>query len=247
MYNADKFDIMSLDEKHQYFIESCGKLRRNGLYRYWKELAQLLDVSPNSISGAKNMNPDYLTSSLLAKIDDLLLCSEDPSISISHSPHTNVATGQSIIKVGSKDVDDQTEASDELVPVIPRRLYKEADVKVVDYIDENEDSIQWSPEVKQFPKTTCFYTVDTMAMYPHFHQGDILALKAIDRNAPIVNGEVYAIDTKELGILVRFIYDRGEEVELRSSDSTTRFESFRISRNDIFTFFRVVGLMRTNI
>ena len=194
------------------------------------------------------MNPDYLTSSLLAKIDDMLSDGES-SISINHSPNTNVATGQGCITVNNGNIDDQTDTgiSEDLVPVIPRRLYKESDVNVVNYIEENEDAVQWTPEVKQFPKTTCFYTVDTIAMYPHFHQGDILALKAISRSAPIINGEVYALDTKDLGIIVRFAYDRGDRVELRNAENATRFEAFTVMKEDIFTIFRVVGLMRTNI
>ena len=135
-----------------------------------------------------------------------------------------------------------------MIPVIPQNLYKESDVNILEYVTDEDADVQMSPAVQQFPSTTCYYQVVTSAMFPHFHQGDILALKAISRSAPIVNGEVYAIDTKELGILVRFAYDRGDSVEMRSTpERQDRFESFLIHKSDIYTIFRVVGLIRTNI
>lgn len=249
MYNAEKFDIMSIDEKHRYFMDSCGKLRRKGVFKLWKDLAEILDVSPNSISGAKNMNPDYLTSSLLVKLEDLLSSSGESSILISNFTNSNVV-GNGQLHVNSPQPPESPEEQspdEDMVPVIPTNLYKESEVNIVEYINDNEENVQWSPAVQQFPKTDVFYTVQTMAMYPHLHQGDILALKAVKRSTPIVNGELYAVDSVDLGILVRFIYDRGDRIELRGSESSDRFEPIFIDKADVYNIFRVVGLIRTNI
>lgn len=246
MYNTDKFDRMTLDEKHEFFMESYGKLRKLGVIRKWYEFAELLDVSANSISGAKNKNPDYLTSSLLAKVDDALSSYGDQSITITHSPHTNVATGHGQIAIGSAQ-EDVPIPDEDMIPVIPMKLYKEADVNILEYVQDEGNDVQMTPAIQQFPKTDCIYSVQTMAMYPHLHQGDLIALKAIPKDKPIVNGEMYAVDTKDLGILVRFAYDRGDRIELRNSDEAKRFEPFFLSKADIYTIFRVVGMIRTNI
>lgn len=208
-------------------------------------LADLLGVHINTVqnweSGKKIPNTKY---PILCK----MLNEMESKVEISHFSHSNVATGQGQINInGMQQPDDQEQPEEDLVPVIPTNLYKEADVNIVEYIQDVDNVVQMSPAVQQFPKTDMFYTVQTMAMYPHLHQGDILALKALKKRTPIVNGELYAVDTVDLGILVRFIYDRGDKIELKGSEKSDRFESFFINKDDIYNYFRVVGLIRTNI
>lgn len=142
----------------------------------------------------------------------------------------------------------QDDIDNSMVPVIPQNLYKETEVNILDYVTNPEEDVQMAHPVQQFPKTTCYYQVQTKAMFPLFYQGDILALKVISKSAPIVNGEVYAIDSNELGIIVRLAYDRGDHIEMRSpKEVEERFEPFAIDKKDIYNIFRVVGLIRTNI
>lgn len=172
----------------------------------------------------------------------------DRNISINHSPHSNVATDGGSITIGTAQPDDQSPAPEtDMVPVIPMNLYKETDVNILEYLYDEENDVPMTPAVQQFPKTDAIYSVQTMAMYPHLHQGDLLALKAIKRTTAIVNGEMYAIDTVDNGIIIRFAYDRGDHIELRASDNATRFEPMNIDKKDIFNIFRVVGMIRTNI
>lgn len=133
----------------------------------------------------------------------------------------------------------------DMVPVIPENLYKEVNVDILAFLRDGEHKFRTSPAVQQFPTTTCFYVVHTIAMYPHLHEGDILALKTLPPTAPIVNGELYAVDTSDLGLVIRFAYDRGDCIEMRSSQE--RFESFQIRKESIYSVFRIVGLIRSNI
>ena len=154
-------------------------------------------------------------------------------------------------EVNSNNIESKVNASTtdgSMVPVIPQNLYKETEVNILDYVTDPEGDVQMAYPVQQFPKTTCYYQVQTKAMFPLFYQGDILALKVISKSAPIVNGEVYAIDSNELGIIVRLAYDRGDHIEMHSpKEVEERFEPFAIDKKDIYNIFRVVGLIRTNI
>lgn len=132
-----------------------------------------------------------------------------------------------------------------MIPVIPENLYKEVNVDILEFLRNGENKFRTTPAVQQFPKTTCFYVVHTIAMYPHLHEGDVLALKALPPTAPIVNGELYAVDTSDLGLVIRFAYDRGDCIEMRSSQE--RFESFEIKKETVYSIFRIVGLIRSNI
>lgn len=207
-------------------------------------LADRLGVHINTIqnweSGKRIPNTKY------TMLCNVLREEDSHAVTISHFSHSNVV-GQGQMSVGSHSQVDEQLQEEDMVPVIPTNLYKESEVNIVEYINDEENDIHHSPAVQQFPKTDLYYTVQTMAMYPHLHQGDILALKEVKRKTPIVNGELYAVDTVDLGILVRFVYDRGEQIELRGSEKADRFEPFFLDKEDIYNMFRVVGLIRTNI
>ena len=139
---------------------------------------------------------------------------------------------------------DQGKCRD-MVPVIPEHLCKEVNFDILKHLMDKKHKFSTTPAVLQFPSTTCYYVVQTVAMYPHLHEGDILALKVLPPSAPIVNGELYAINTSELGLVVRFAYDRGNSLEMRAQQD--RFEPFEIKKETIYSIFRIVGLIRSNI
>lgn len=235
---------MNLDEKRQHLNDAFVILRQQGKIKTWSDFAELLDTNRSVLSAAKNGQEKYLTDSLMTKIDAVLTM---PNVSINHSPYSNVATGNGQINVNSMRPDEQDYPDTDMVPVIPMNLYKESDVNILEYIQDDGNDVQMTPAIQQFPKTDAIYSVQTMAMYPHLHQGDLLALKVVKRTSPIINGEMYAIDTIDNGILIRFAYDRGDYIEMKASEGADRFESFNIYKKDIFNIFRVVGMIRTNI
>lgn len=219
---------MDFDDRVVIFNDSFSELRARGIVKNYTEFAQFVGSSKNTISAAKNGNPDFLTDSLVGKIQDAMrkadiMTEEQPAIPHSH-PH----------------------GDSHLVPVIPYKLYNETGVDILKYISDPESSdVQRSKAIAQFASTSCYYFVNTSAMQPHFFPSDLLALKEVNKNAPIVNGESYLINTYDLGIILRFVYDRGDELELRSN--TDRYESFLIKKESIVNIFRVIGLIRTNI
>lgn len=220
---------MTLEERVRLLNNTYKTFRRAGVIKTWTEFAEILPTNRQVLSAAKNGNEKYLTDNLMEKCLDALESlekresEEQPAIPQSH-PH----------------------GDSHLVPVIPYKLYNETGVDILKYISDPESSdVQRSKAIAQFASTSCYYFVNTSAMQPHFFPSDLLALKEVNKNAPIVNGESYLINTYDLGIILRFVYDRGDELELRSN--TDRYESFLIKKESIVNIFRVIGLIRTNI
>lgn len=239
--------MLTTQEKISIIKDSFNTLRARGIVKTQGDFARILNISERTLSAAKHGADGYCTENLIEKIQ-AIMAEHDRQISISHSPHTNVATGQGQITIEADAGKTEVTSDVEMIPVIPQNLYKETNVNILKYVTDEDADVQMSPAVQQFPSTTCYYQVATIAMYPHFHQGDILALKAINKNVPIVNGEVYAIDTIDLGILVRFAYDRGDKIEMRpTNERSDHFEPFFIPKDQIYTIFRIVGLIRTSI
>lgn len=164
------------------------------------------------------------------------------NISINHSPHTNVATNNATI-THIPQIDYGETVETELIPMLPMKLAKDPDVSVMDYIENPDRDLTLTPAVQQFPPTTCFKICNSDAMLPDLRPGDQLALAAISNDAPIVNGELYAIDAKDIGLVTRYTYDKGDYFELRASNP--RYEPFRVKKELVYTVFRVLGLIRS--
>lgn len=253
MYNTEKFDHMSIDEKYTVFINITTALRKSGVFKKWYELANMLSVSPNSISGAKNKNPDYLTSSLLVKLKDLYeQCVLEKST-------MGFADGQirPMLVPGAMPHKSEYQDSDsgipvrpgielKLVPTIPYKTYKDANIDIQKYISDPESKLATSPVVSQFPSTDLHYFVGSDAMSPYLCPSDVLALKRVPCEH-IINGEIYVINTKTNGMIERFVYEDGDEFMLKASPGQARYTPMRIRKDEIFNLYRILGLIRTNI
>ena len=209
-------------------------LRRNNAVKTWQDFANILLVSRTALSAAKNGDEKYLTDSLMSKVADLLSRYEEKE----DQANVHAAKNSPIMLSHA--------APTNMVPVIPYKLYNEVGVNVLDYINDSRNvDVQRSQAIAQFASTSCYYFVNTTAMQPHFYPSDLLALKEVSREAPIVNGEAYLVNTLDLGVILRYIYDRGDHIELHST--AERFEHFNVPKDDIVNLFRVIGLIRTNI
>lgn len=226
--------MMTIEQKMMIFNDSFVKLRTLGVIKNYQDFAKILGVSKNSISAAKNGNEGYLTDSLISKIQGIMMQYEERE----DSANIQAAKNSPMMISKSRPAN--------LVPVIPYKLYNEVGINVMDYInDSNNADVQRSQAIAQFASTTCYYFVNTTAMEPHFYPSDLLALKEVSNDAPIINGEAYLVNTYDLGVILRYIYDRGDTIELQSTGE--RFERFSVPKNDIVNLFRVIGLIRTNI
>lgn len=238
-----------MEERIKIINDAFDLLRFKGVIKTQRDFAKLIGMGSANLCRALKGDPKYLTGNTIAKVTYAVkMYSEaDKGISINQSPNTNVATNGSYIIEGRRDVIDIPERSDNpLVPIIPYKLYNESGVNILEYIhDMTKKDVQRTPAITQFSSTTCYYFVNTGAMSPNFFPGDLLALKSIPITAPIVNGEIYAIGTNDLGIILRYAYDKGDHIEMRSS--VERFESFNLPKDQINNIFRIIGLIRTNI
>ena len=84
-------------------------------------------------------------------------------------------------------------------------------------------------------------------MAPRIRRGYLMALTRLDLSAPIINGEIYAIDTKSQGMIVRRIRDNKNGFWTCTPCDTDHFQPFDITRDDIINVFKIVGVLITNI
>lgn len=249
MYNTEKFDLMSLDEKHEYFMEITTIMRKNGVFKKWYQLAEMLFVSPNQISGAKNKNAEYLTSSLLVKISDFFDKNNDKqSVIVTDSPGSNVVNGNNNnveISAPKTTAMAMPNPNVKFVPTIPIHAYRAVNFDVMEYFKDTHDDVRMSPIVMQFPGTDCYYFVNSEDMSPNLRTNDLLCLSKLPDEAKVTNGDICILNTRYQGMLERFVYDDGDALILKSTQP--RWTDMRIPKDEIFNIFRILGGIRTNI
>lgn len=241
---------MSNEERKYKLNEIYESLIEAGIICNKKDFAKLIGANYNCLTQAMNGVDRYLTDSLLNKARYAKTQSLQ-SVSITNSPGSNVINGDHNNMEVSKP-DEQSisalaapYANMRCVPTIPIHAYRAVNFDVMQYFQETSDDLRLSPIVMQFPGTDCYYFVNSEDMSPNLRTNDLLCLSRIPDEAKVTNGDICIINTKYQGILERFVYDDGDALILKSTQP--RWTDMRIPKEEIFSIFRILGGIRTNI
>ena len=131
------------------------------------------------------------------------------------------------------------------IPVIPARLFRAPDIDTYEYVI-NSPNVERLPPVPHFQKHDMFATCPGDAMAPRICRGYLLALRKMPLDAPIVNGEIYVVDTWSSGMFLRKIVDLGDKIKF-IAENQEEFPDFEVPHSDIITIFRVVGVLIHNL
>lgn len=244
---------MTFEEKQKYIKTAFYNLRGRGIVTNWSDFAEKIGINRSYLSCAKNGDEKCLTDKLIIKIEDFIEMHSQPNISIDNSHGRNIsntiATGSSFIGASPNQAHfkDEESADDDLVPVIPHKLYKDPDTSVVEYLEQGHKDIQMAQAIHQFGPITCYKFCNSDAMYPDIRSGDLLALQAVERNAPIINGETYVLDVKGVGLLMRIVEDISDTEVLLTALNSEKYKPIKLKKDHIYTLFRIVGYTRTNV
>ena len=228
--------FMNIDEKIRIFEDSFTTLRAKGVIKTYQDFANILGVSKNSISAAKNGNETYLTDSLISKIQGLMKEYERPVV----TAEVSQVDGEGRISAMAAPYQNMR-----CIPTIPIHAYRAVNFDIMQYFQETHDDLKMSPIIMQFPGTDCYYFVNSEDMSPNLRTNDLLCLSRLPAEAKVTNGDICIINTKFQGILERFVYDEGDYLLLKSTQP--RWTDMRIPKEEIFNIFRILGGIRTNI
>lgn len=145
-----------------------------------------------------------------------------------------------------EEVIAEMETSGEIVPIeqpplVPDKIVRDPNVTVLDWVDDpdNDHSQNAFNFAKILRRTKCLIQMDNNAMAHALHQGDILFLKPFAEDSEIIDGEIYGIETKARGILIRFLYDDGDYYLTRPKN-TREFGDIRILKTDVIKKYHIV-------
>jgi hypothetical protein len=138
------------------------------------------------------------------------------------------------------DVEEPEEV--EAVPVVPRSIYTEPNVNILEYVQNND--VQMSPRIHQLSQYDLCYMVVNDEMSPYICAGDRIYLWAYPqgKERKIIDGRVYSVDTKLNGVLTRQLYKTDKGFIAKSFNP--RYADELLEWEDIFRVYRIVGVLR---
>ena len=152
---------------------------------------------------------------------------------------TNSGTMGNNVSITNNSQDAEYHETEE-IPIVPRRLYNEPNLDVLDYVNHN--NVQTSPVVKQFPTAQLWWPVYTDKMLPDYRPGDKLALLSYPQGEEcILNGDCYVVDTKQNGmILCRLEYRNNSYI----ATYTNSLMIDTLAPEQIIRIYKIMGQLR---
>ena len=231
--NSTETSIYICSKLKDYFIE-------NGMRQ--RDIANVLDVTQSAVSNQLNGRPFGINSAKKwSKTFGLninwLTTGEGPMFI--KNP-TNILKGDAHEIMGPKH-----HYTDE-IPVIPAWMFRAPSTDIYQTV-MNDPSIETLPAIPHLAPHELFARCPGDAMAPRIRRGYLMALIRSDADAPIINGEIYAVDTNSKGMIVRRIRDNKNGTWTCTPCNTDQFQPFDINRTDVINVFKIVGVLITNI
>lgn len=133
--------------------------------------------------------------------------------------------------------------------IVPPAIMQRPDTDSKEWVESREaqvnaDRLQISSILKA---TDMVWRVEDEAMRPTLFQGEFVLIKEMDDEAQIIDGRVYAIDTKFHGNLIRRVYDEGDFYRLEPLNKDG-FAAITINKEDGYNRrYRILCHLSTEI
>lgn len=223
-----------------------------------KEFASLLGISPQYTTnlcrpgtsvGKKQIDKildafPHINSAWLILGDGPMLREEmNGSVSVSNSTNTVINSTNTTIGTSAPEQVAPAVNGIQHVPCIPSGIYQRRDLDCLDYVRKNP-----VPRIRlsdSFGNIDLLYTVRDDSMLPLFNRGDIIGLREVPLDCTIVNGNVYLIDSRSCGLLLRMVHDLGDGIIEVVPMERNRYRPFTLEKSDVIRAFCSIYLVRT--
>lgn len=164
-----------------------------------------------------------------------------------NSPHATMVNGNNNVVQSHNTYDGNIPnivTDKKTAPLVPIALAKRENVDLYKVMREPNLQAEHITRVNTFDEIDFYYNVCDDAMMPTFVRGDILALRHLEQDMYIVNGNPYILDTKSRGLILRVLKEREDKYECSALGDKERYETFNVPKDDVFRVYRIKGLLR---
>lgn len=249
----------------QRFKQALSYLKVLGKITYDKDVAFAINTTPQYLS--KIIKENRVTTDILLKFNDAyhemfnikwLLTGEGEMLASKDNPiiysgdniiqgngisNIQQVNGQSTVVTHPSTTNDESDADFERAPIIPQNWAKRPNFDTYEAVQENLDKVELSDVVVADLPISAWHRITSNCMYPYCFAGDKVALTEIPDKKTIIPGDIYGIDTKSNGMIIRILFpvDGGFRAHAYNS---MEYPDFVIPHTDVIRVFRKVGLFR---
>lgn len=132
-------------------------------------------------------------------------------------------------------------ATIEQPPIVPDKVVRDPNITVLEWVDSREsDHSQSAFNIASIVKRTkCVVQMNNNAMASALYQNEYVFLKPFAEDSEIIDGEIYGIETRARGILIRFVYDDGDYYLTRPKN-TREYGDIRIAKREVVERYHIV-------
>ncbi len=218
-------------------------LHAMGIETFKKNVAKKIGCSQPNFSHALHGNPNIITRSFMHRF------------AMAYSSIFNIewvlnGTGDMLIAgscIPSARVVSVRKVTGDVIwaPIIPHSLMRKPNCDVIETISKGGYKLEYlcSGNID----VDLWVRMDSSALYPEIVQGDYIGVKAsIERDMSIIPGEIYAINTRSKGIIVRKLGHAGNGMlAAYTADERKKLHpDFMIESSDVIKIFRRVMIIR---
>lgn len=132
----------------------------------------------------------------------------------------------------------------EIIPYVDTALARKRNFNIAKAINNDSELLKQRTLDELFSPISFLIKMADNSMTDEIRQGDMLFAKFIPKEANIVSGKIYLIDTNSYGTLVRQVYVNEDSFTLHAFNSS--YEDIIIKRDDIFNFCIVEHSLRSS-
>jgi SOS-response transcriptional repressor LexA len=222
------------------------------------EFAERIGVTQSNFSAILNgKRPcgDSIVNKILLSFDNIdnnwLLYGEGEMLKSNSSIGTAINNGTNngnIIGYNNGNVNsnsnDVEEVDAEVIPYVDTALARKRNFNIAKAINNDSELLKQRTLDELFAPISFIIKMHDNSMSDEIRQGDLLFVKFIPKDANIISGKIYLIDTNSYGTLVRQVYVNEDSFTLHAFNPS--YEDIIITRDDIFNFCIVEHSLRSS-
>ena len=136
------------------------------------------------------------------------------------------------------------EVDAEVIPYVDTALARKRNFNIAKAINNDSELLKQRTLDELFAPISFIIKMYDNSMMDEIRQGDLLFVKFIPKDANIISGKIYLIDTNSYGTLVRQVYVSESSFTLHAFNPS--YEDIIITRDDIFNFCMVEHSLRSS-
>lgn len=200
------------------------------------ELADILGTDQSQISkminGRRDVREEHITilrNAFGGIVDKYVIADDTPIQAATMQPYP------------AEEVRSEQPKQVQMPVLVPQSVVRKPDVDVMEWVDDlQDDRARHAFNImKILSGAKVVVQMNNNAMMGALNLNEYAFLRPFSEGVDIIDGEIYGVETRRHGILVRFLYNDGDTILTRPKN-TLEYGDIRLEKDEIKRFYHIV-------